>query len=262
MFPYFELLWLKVYMTGIWIVVFLMSFIVVAKYLCYKWHQDFFKFFYWLPIAIIITYLMWSYFQFFLDVAIIPTSWYDLKLLISPYWYKLHFVGIITWFVLSLYLFFRKIKRYENKKIWADIIFFSLSLSLIPLWIFLIFGDNFIWKPNSWFLSLKPLTTQSELNKFSWVYPIWAFLSIMAALVSVIVYFVKKNKKRFWEWLIGFVYLIIWLNIIFMFQQHPRYGIMSFWWLVFDIKQYISFFVIMFCFHIYYKWQNKMKEQV
>lgn len=262
MFPFFEVLGLKMYMTGIWIIVFLLSFIVVARYLCNKWHQDFFRLFYWLPIAIIITYFMWAYVQFVLDFGLIPNSFYELKMLISPYWYKFHFIGIIVWFVFSLFLFFRKIQRYENKKIWADIIFFSLALSLIPLGIFLIFWDNFIGKPNTGLLSLKPLTTESELNKFNGVYPIWVFLSLVSAIVTLIIYFVKKNRKRFGEGMLGFVYLILWLNIVFMFQQYPRYGIMSVWGLVFDIKQYVSFFVIMFCLHIYYKWQHKIQEQV
>lgn len=134
-----------------------------------------------------------------------------------------------------------------------------MSLSLIPLWILLIFGDNFVGKTSDGIFSLKPLTTESELNKFNWVYPVWIFLSLMAAIVSLVVYFFKKNKKRFGEGILGFAYLIIWLNIVFIFQQYPRYGVISLWNNVFDIKQYISFFVVMFCLYIYYKWQNITK---
>jgi hypothetical protein len=42
-----------------------------------------------------------------------------------------------------------------------------------------------------------------------------------------------------------------------MFQQYPKYGIISIWWLTFDIKHYVSFFVIMFCLYIYYKWNQR-----
>ncbi len=262
MFPFFEVLGLKMYMTGIWIVFFLISFIVVSKYLCNKWHQDFYKLFYWLPIAIIITYLMWAYVQFFLDFGLIPHSMEELKMLFSPYGYNFHFIGLILWFVISLFLFFRKIQRYETKRIWADIIFFSFILSLIPLWIFLIFGDNFIWKPSNWFLTLKPLTTESELNKFNGVYPIGLFLSLAATVVTLITYFIKRKKKQFGESVLGFVFLIVWLNIVFMFQQYPRYGIMSIGGTTFDIKQYVSFFVIMLCLHIYYKRQHKLNTSV
>lgn len=262
MFPYFEVFGLKMYMTGIWIIFFLVSFISVSKYLCNKWHQDFYKIFYWLPIAIIIIYFMWSYIQFFLSFGIIPISWEELNILISPYGYDFHFVGILIGVIISLFIFFRNIKRDENKKIRIDILFFSSVLSLIPLGIFLVFGDNFIWKSNAGRFSVKPLTTQSELNKFGSVYPVWLFLSFMSIFVVIITSIIKKKRKRFGDGILGFVYLLLGMNIVFMFQQYPRYGIISIWWLTFDIKHYVSFFVIMFCLHLYYKWNQKNNVSV
>jgi len=262
MFPFFEVLGLKMYMTWIWIVVFLLSFIIVSRYLCYKWHQDFYKLFYWLPIAILITYFMWSYVQFFLNFGLIPQSVEELKILFSPYWYNFHFVWLLIWFMISIVLFFKKIQRYETKRIWADILFLSLWLSFVPLWIFLMLGDNFIGKPNSWFFSLKPLTTESELNKFNGVYPIGLFMSVMSIFVVLLTYFIKKQVKHFGAWILWFVFLIIWMNVTFMFQQYPRYGIMTLWWITFDVKHYISFFVIMYCLHIYYKREYKIKASV
>jgi len=245
------------YMTGIWIIFFLISFISVSKYLCNKWHQDFYKIFYWLPIGIIIVYLTWSYVQFFLNFGLIPNSLEQIIILISPYGYKFHFVGILFWYIISLFIFLSNIKRYENKKIWMDIMFFSLVLSLIPLWIFLVFWDNFLWKSTVGFLSVKPLTTQSELNKFGSVYPLWLFLSFVSMFVALIMVIIKKRKKRFGDSILGFIYLLIGINIVFMFQQYPKYGIISIWWLTFDIKHYVSFFVIMFCLYIYYKWNQR-----
>lgn len=262
MFPYFELLWINIYMTWIWIIVFLICFIMVTKYLCQKWHQDFMKFFYWLPVAIIITYLMWSYMQFILEVWFIPKSIEELRILISPYWYKFHFVWLLIGFVFSLFLFFKKIKRYETKKIWIDIMFFSLSLSFIPLWIFLVFWDNFIWQTSDGIFALKPLTTDSELNKFNWVYPVWIFLSFASALVTLFIYFLKKRKKSFWYGMFWLILLIIWFNVVFLFQQYPKYWIISFLGMVFDIKHYVSFFVIMFCLHIYYSWEFRLKKSI
>ena len=262
MFPFFEVLGLKMYMTWIWIIVFLLSFIIVSRYLCHKWHQDFYKLFYWLPIAILLTYFMWSYVQFFLDFGLIPQSMQELKILFSPYGYDFHFVWLLIWFMMSLVIFFRKIQRYETKRIWADILFLSLWLSLVPLWVFLIFGDNFIGKPSNGFFSLKPLTTESELNKFNGVYPIWLFVSFMSILVVLLTYFIKKQVKHFGVWIWWFVFLIIGMNVTFMFQQYPRYGIMTFGWITFDIKHYISFFVIMYCLHVYYKRSHKIKASV
>lgn len=262
MFPFFQVLWLKVYMTWVWIVFFLICFIFVSKYLCNKRHQDFYKIFYWLPIAIIITYFMWSYFNFFLNYWLFPINSEQVKILLSPYWYNFHFVWLLSWFVLSLFIFFMNIKRYENKKIWVDIIFFSFILSVIPFWIFLVFWDNFIWKSASSWIAVKPLTTQTELNKFWSVYPVWLFLSFLAIFNSLFILVMKRNKKRFGQWMIWFIYFVIWLNIIFLFQQYPKYWVISLWWVTLDIKNYISFFVIMLCLHLYYKRNQKSNNIV
>lgn len=257
MLPFFELLWLKMYMTWIWIIVFLLSFIIVARYLCTKRHQDFYKIFYWLPLAIAIIYLCWSYAHFFLNYWLIPNSLEQVKLLFSPYWYHFHFTWLVIGFVISLVIFFKKIQRYENKRIWIDIMFFSTVLSMIPLGIFLVFWDNFIWKVSTSWIAIKPLTTQTELNKFWSVYPIGLFLSFLAIIDVVIILISKRKKKKFWQWLLWFIYFIIGLNIIFLFQQYPKYGVISLWWITFDIKSYISFFAIMFCLQLYYKRNQK-----
>jgi len=257
MLPFFEILWLKMYMTWIWIIIFLLSFIIVSNYLCNKRHQNFYKIFYWLPIAIIISYLLWSYSHFFLNYWLIPNSLEQIKILLSPYWYHFHFTWLIIGFVISLFIFFAKIKRQENKRIWIDIIFFSLILSIIPLGIFLVFGDNFIWQASTSWIAIKPLTTQTELNKFGSVYPVGLFLSFWAIFSVIITLISKRRKKRFGQGLLWFVYFILGLNIIFFFQQYPKYWVISMWWITFDIKTYISFFTIMLCLHLYYKRNQK-----
>ena len=256
MFPSFEVLWITVYMTWIGIIAFLICFIFITLALCKKWHQNFYHFFYRLPIALVITYLMWKYIYFFLNIWIIPHTKTEFLSLISPYDYKFHFVGILLWFIISLIIFFHKIKRYENKKIWIDILFFSTTLSLIPLWIFLTFWDNFIGQYNTGRLSVKPLTTNSELNKFWSVYPVWVFLSIISTIIAGIWRILEAKNKNFWSWIRWFIMLIIWLNIVFFFQQYPKYGVYALKWFTFDIKQYISIFTILFCLAVYFRWKS------
>lgn len=247
MFPHFEVLWITVYMTWLWIIAFLLCFIIVALALCKKWHQDFYKLFYRLPIALIITYLSWAYVYFFLNVWIFPTSKAELLSILNPYGYHFHFVWIMIWFVISLILFFLRIKRYESKQIWIDIMFFSTTISLIPLGIWLVFGDNFIWQYYTGRLSIKPLTTASELNKFWSVHPVWLYISFVAIISLLLWILIKAKAKKFGIWLWGFIILIIWINIVFMFQQYPKYWVISLWKMVFDIKHYISIFVILLC---------------
>ncbi len=262
MFPYFKILWITVYMTWIWIIIFLLCFIFIALFFCKKRHQDFYKLFYWLPIALVITYLLWSYAYFALNTWIVPQTKAELISIISPYGYNFHFVWILIWVVLSLMIFFSGIKRYESKQIRIDIMFFSTVLSMIPMWICLAFWDNFIWQYYTGRLSIKPLTTASELNKFWSVHPVGLYLSFTAIITCLILRITKAKKKSFGIWLIWFIILIIWINIVFLFQQYPKYWVISLQGFTFDIKHYISIFTILLCLGVYFKWKRNTKPTI
>lgn len=138
-------------MTGIGIVVSFLVFLAIAWYLSKKYHQNFWKLFYWLPLLIVLTYFIGSYVNFFFEVGVFPTNGTELVQLISPYGYKFHFMGMVIGMYIAISLFLKKIVRVENKKVWSDILFFSLGLSLVPLGLFLLMGDNFIGlSTNTW----------------------------------------------------------------------------------------------------------------
>ena len=260
MFPYFSLFGMEFSMTSVWIIIFLLCYILIAHRLCKKWHQDFYKLFYLLPVAIIITYILWAYIYFFLNNQwfIFPRTRESLVDMLNPYWYHFHFVWILLGITLSMIIFFSTIKRAENKRVWADILFFSIALSLIPLGAFLAFWDNFIWKASVGFLSVKPLTTHSELNKLWSVYPVWLFVSVISIITILLVFLMRNRKWKFGVWLIWFIFLLLWINIIFMYyQQAPRYWVLSVGNITFDIKQYASFFVIMLFILFYYNRKRK-----
>lgn len=146
-------------------------------------------------------------------------------MLLTPYGYKFHFTGILLGLTIAIVRFMKKQKRYENKRIRIDILFISLALAIIPLGIFLLLGDHFIGKPTDSLIGIKPLHPDSELNKFSSVYPIGLFLSIGSLLVLLLFAILKKVKQRFGLGLLGFIGLLIMTNIVLLFQQYPRYGI-------------------------------------
>lgn len=173
--------------------------------------------------------------------------------LLSPYGYKFHFVGLLIGIVIAIIIFLKKIKRIENKKIWIDILFYSLTLSLVPLGIFLLMGDNFIGNSTTTWLGIKSLHSESQWNKFNLVYPIGMFLSIGALLV---VAFIRIVKKRFGYGLLGFAVLLVVIAIILLFQQYPRHGVISLGAAVFDIKQYAALLVALRCFLIFRKWKR------
>ncbi len=257
MYPYINLRWEKLYMTGVGIVIAFLTFLIVSIYLTKRYHQNFWKLFYWMPILIVLCYFLGSYVQFFFDYWALPANWAQFLVLLSPYGYKFHFVWILIGLLISIRIFLRKIKRIENKKIRVDILFFSLTLAIVPLWIFLLLGDNFIWATTNSFLWIKSLHSESQRNKFNLVMPIWLFLSIGAIIV---VGYIRIFKKKFGRGLLWFGLMLLVIALVLLLQQYPRHGVLSLLWVKFDIKQYAAILVAVLCFLIYRK-RNKSEGE-
>ncbi len=254
MYPYLILRWSKFYMTGIGIIVSFMVFLGIARYLTKKYHQNFWKFFYWLPFLIVLTYFLGSYTNFIFDVGFFPTNWSEFIALISPYWYKFHFLGLLLGIYISIAVFLKKITRIENKKVWSDILFYSLTLSIIPLGLFLFMWDNFIGTTTSSWIATKSLHSDSQRNKFNLVYPIWLFLSLGA--LFVVIYIKILKKKKFGYGMLGFSLILLFISCILLFQQYSRHMVFSLDTIMFDIKQYSAWIVMIICYLIHRKWQK------
>jgi len=260
MFPYISLWWINIYMTGVGIVVTLVTFICISWYFCRKYSIQFWRLFYRLPQAIILVYACGSYVHFILREWLFPTSRQQILSLISPYGYKFHFIWIIIWLWIAMRLFFKKIKRLENKKVYSDVLFFAMTGSLIPLGLFLLLGDDFIGKSTNSIRGVQALQSESALNKFSAVYPIWLVMSIGAAVIYTLMAIWKRITKQIGIGFLGFVYLLILLNIILLYQQYPRYGIIPFGEYTLDIKQYISLIAMVISFRVYRKRKNERQQ--
>ncbi len=254
MYPYIILWWSKLYMTWIGIVISFLVFLCIARYLTKRYHQNFWKFFYWLPFLIVLTYFLWSYVNFIFDVGIIPTNWSEVGDLVSPYGYKFHFAWLLLGICISVYVFLKKIVRVENKKVWSDILFFSFALSLVPLGIFLLMGDHFIGNTTTTWLGIKTLHSDSQLNKFNLVYPIGLFLSLGSLFVTICIKILKK--KRFGYGMLGFALLLVLISLVLMMQQYPRHIVFSLGNSMFDIKQYAAWVVALISLLVYFKRQK------
>ena len=243
MYPYLEIFWTKLYMTGIWIVVACFVFLITVYVLSKKYHQEFIRFFNWLPWLLICIYLSGLYFTFFFDGGIIPTSFG----IFSPYWYNFSLVGILLAAFILILIFLSQFRRNETKKIWIDILFFWFVNALIVLWVFLVLWDNFVWKTYNWALHVTALVPDSALVKYWWVYPIWIFLSLWALAIKLIL---KKSGVG----LLWFILLFILLMVILPFWNYPAHGVMSvFWMFTLDINYYVLIFLIIFCLFSYKK---------
>ncbi len=263
MYPYLEIFGIEFSMTWIGIIFSLCIFLFTVAYLCKKYHQDFLNFFYWMPIFIILPYFLGSYVQFVIDGHLFPYTMNEILQILSPRNYAFHFIGILIGIVSAFSLFLRSFSRNETKKIWVDILFFALGLSLVPLGIFLLFGDNFLGKVYNGILHIKALHANSVLNKFDGVYPVWGFLSLVSLISVTIIWIIKKyNTKKCitWIWLFGFIFLLIAINIVLQYQQYPKYIPIAYEGIVFDVKNYCSFFVVMFCLYAYNIRNQKIKN--
>jgi len=245
MYPYIELFWIQISMMSIGIILSFIIFLVTARILTKRNHQDFLKLFYRLPWRIIFSYILWRYISFALETWIyIPSSISNFLTILSPQNFNFHFVWLLVASRISISLFFSSIKRTENKKIWADIIFLSLANSLIIFWIFITLWDSIIWKPTDSIFAIRSLTDNSALTKFDGVFPIWLFISFGVLIIHVIISIFSIIFKKNWLWMRWIIWILIILNIVFLFQSYPRYWLISFLWTTLDIKQYTSFIVI------------------
>lgn len=245
MYPYIELFWIEISMMVVGAIIAFIIFLVTARILTKRNHQDFLKLFYRLPWRIIFSYVLWRYVSFALESwTYFPSSFSNFLTILSPQNFNFHFVWLLVASRISVALFFSSIKRTENKKIWADIIFLSLANALIIFWIFITLWDTVIWKPTDGIFAIRALSDNSALTKFDWVYPVWLFLSFGVLIVHIIVSVLSIVLKKNWLWMWWLIWILIVLNIVFLFQSYPRYGLISVFWASFDIKQYVSFIVI------------------
>ena len=259
MYPYIILWWSKFYMTGIGIIISFLVFIFIAQYLTKKYHQNFRKLFYWLPFLIVVTYFLGSYVNFLFAVGVIPTNWTEFITLLSPYWYRFHFTGLLIGMFISISVFLKKITRVENKKVWSDILFLSFTLALVPLGLFLLMGDNFIGTTTISWLGIKALHSDSQRNKFNLVYPIGLFLSLWS--LFVVLYIKILKKKRFGYGMLGFSIILVLISLILLLQQYPRHAVFSLGTLMFDIQQYSAWIFAIVCYFTYRKRQKNSELQ-
>ena len=248
MYPYIELFWTQISMMTIGTVIAAIIFLVTAQTLTKRDHQDFLKLFYWLPVRIILSYILWRYIAYSLETwNYIPKSSSSFMTILSPQNFNFHFVWLLIATRICLRIFFTSIKRTENKKIWVDILFFSLANSLIIFWIFLTLWDSIIGTPTDSIFAIRALTDNSALTKFDWVYPVGLFISFWVLLVHIIISMLSIICKKNWFWMRWLIWILIIFNIAFLFQSYPRHGLITLWSISFDIKQYISFIAIICC---------------
>ena len=258
MYPYFELFGKQISMIAVGLIISAIIFIVTARILTKRNHQDFLKLFYRLPVWIILSYILGRYVAYSLETwNFFPKSTSTFLTILSPQNFNFHFIGLLLATVICLATFFSSIKRTENKKIRADIIFLSMANALIIFWIFITLWDSIIWKPTESIFAIRSLSDNSALTKFDGVYPVWLFISLWILIIHILVSISSIIFKKNGLWMRWLIWILIVFNIAFLFQSYPRYWLVSIFWTSFDIKQYVSLIIMIIWIITAIKWEKK-----
>lgn len=257
MFPYITIGWYDIYMTWLWIFFSVLCFIFLVSHYWNKYPLNFWRFFNFVPVILFLPYFFWSYFYYLVElwlprlmnlfdytiqnfvvwnvfsliyqfINIIPMSSEDWLLIISPYWYKFHFIWVSIWLFLAIFIFFKFVKSNNEALKRIDIFFYAISLSIIPLWIFLLLWDNFIWRATDSIWWVTSFMEDSELYKYDKVYPVGLFVSFVWLFSFFFSFFINYLKKKYGIGMVWFISLLLLMNIPFFFQQYPRHLVFTF----------------------------------
>lgn len=255
MYPYIELYWTKLHMTGIWIIVWIICFLYFTYFYAKRYGLNFWKFFNRVPVFLGLPYILGSYVHsFFANGLYIPGSFQEILFLLTPYGYTFHFVWVTLWFALAVILFLRSVKIQVEMYKWIDVLFYALCLSLIPVWIILLLWDTFIWRPTNSIFWVTSFLEDSRLTKLIKAYPLGLILSFIAVLnfAGVLLYYFIR--RRYWIWVYGFIVLLLSMNIVFYFQNYDKYIVFQLFWYILDIKNYWTILLSIFIWFYYSKY--------
>lgn len=261
MYHYITLGDIKIYLTGIGIILFLATFLVSLRYYCKRYQLNFSSFFRLVPQSIIIIYLLWTYSRYLIESFVVFSVDPQQRLLyLTPQGYKFHFVGIVVGLFLCGHRFFKKHVKPEHRALWLEALFHSMMWALIPLGICLLLGDNFIWKQTDGNLFVSAIRNDSAVAIYDKVIPLGLFISMLwlaghffTQLLAK--HFAKKGQK--WRGYLAFWVFLIALSILLIWQQYPRHLVMQIGGLSIDIKQYLAWILAIYFFYQHSKTHTK-----
>jgi len=258
MYPYIVIDWAKIYFVSIGVILSIFVFIFVLWKWTKHYRLNFWKFFLYIPIALFLMYILGSFVYFvFFSKKLIPTTFDEFITIAFPIEFKFHFIGLSLGFLIVMFYFLNKQSNTIEKFKWIDAVFYSLMIAIFVLWIFLVLGDNFIWKPTDSEIGVSSLILcdeetqqcfkpESKIDDYTAVHPVGIYLSLLSIIVFASILLLWFFIKKYWVGLLGFILFLLGINIVFVFQQYPRYFPISFGEYTFDIKNYWTIALIVF----------------
>lgn len=240
MYPFITIWWQHIEMTGLGIILAVLTLCITTRIISRKHNLIYTHFFYMLPTFILVTYLIWSYIGFVLTTGhIVPYSMFEIGQIIIPPRYSFHAWWLSIGIIIALFAFLYKLPAKVMKKKWLDVFSFSFGISIIILGFFLLLGDHMYGLPTTSFLGVYALHPMSEMSRFTTVYPIGLFLSTAALISLLITIIVFKQQVISWRGFWFFSVFFFLLSIVLVFQSYPRHGVISIASIRLDINQYI-----------------------
>lgn len=261
MYPYISFHGIDISMTGLGLVIAYLTFLINVYFLSQKHKLNFLPFFLSQPLFIILVYLWGRTVTVLIDIITNNATHLSFSLdavisLFLPVDFKFHYVGILTWLIIYFRLFLSQKASRRNIAVRINIFCTSLYVSLIPLWLFFLMGDNVIGKPTNGILGVYRFTDETDLLKYNMVYPFGLFLSIRSFLVLLIKKFLEKNIRKP-QWLINFALFLLGTSFLLLYQKYPRHGVMQIIGITIDLKQYFSRLLVLFLLIVHLIIDNK-----
>jgi len=239
MYPFIDIFGTQIHMTGVWIIVFVLTFLRWTKKYATNHGLDRWLFWKNIPLYLIVIYFLSQYLRYLIgDFVIFPLSRNQLLAYISPADYTFHMVWLVIWCAFAVMHFLPQVEDKERQIARIDTRFLSFMLACIPLWVFLLLWDNFIWNPSDTSLGIAAFHPESRVAAYDTVLPLGIYLSLLALsmfLVTKILRVKKPNLTGYW--FAGWVIFLVLFCLLILFQEYTRHLVV---WFVKtrDIKNY------------------------
>jgi len=222
MFPYFSIFWQTIYLEGIWIILATIVFMYWVYRYSQKLNLKFQIFFNFLAFFIIVPYFLWRYIYNLLTYHFLfPTNFFSIM---SPYNYNFSFIWVSFWIFFMIFFFILSLKYRQEKLKFIDVFFYTLSLSLIAIWPFLLLWNNFYWIWTTSIFWIKPLTINSQIPMIDLKrLPVWIFVSILWLIMYLLWKILYLIFKKYWITIFLYPLFFIWFAIIYKFVSYPKH---------------------------------------
>jgi hypothetical protein len=221
---------------------------------------NFDKFFAHLPLIVLSCYLIWSWSWYAINqLVLLPTSLEQILLYASPSWRNFSLLWVLIWWVIGFWSFLTKQPKH-HRALRVDIFFEAICIGMIPLWIFLVLGDSFIWVPTQGALWVSAIQANSKLALYNSVLPIWFGISLIG-MVWYWILAIRRNKRTPWYGYLWFSALSILVAFLTLYQNYARRIIVLIGDTRLDVKQYVLAIIAVYFIVIWYRSRNNTNQE-